>query len=307
MSTGREVRRILWAILALNWSVAAAKLLYGRYSGSLAIAADGLHSFADGASNIVALIASTLASQPPDEDHPYGHRKFEVLGSLAIGVMILLGVLEVGRKVFSPAPPPIVGAGGFAVVLGTLAVNIGVAVYESRAGRHLRSPLLTADARHTSSDVLATLAVLAAFVNQMAGGPASADRAAAVFIIALIGITAIDIFRTATHVLVDRAPLHRAAIVKETLAVAGVVDCHKVRSRGLPGEVLVDLHIQVDPAISVAEGHRIAHGVQRALRQGFPGVVEVSVHTEPASERQMQELGLRPADPGAVAEPAPGG
>lgn len=289
----RAVRKVLWTILVLNWVVAAAKLAYGAYSGSVAISADGIHSFADGASNIVALIALFVAAMPPDEGHPYGHRKFEVLGSLGIGIMIVVGMAGIAWRTFhGDRPQLLIGAGGFSVVVGTLVVNIFVAAYEARLGRRLQSPLLEADARHTASDVMATLAVLTAFIAEHLGVKGG-DRAAAIFIMALIGMASFDIFRTAIRVLVDAAHLDPGNIVAETLVVEGVVACHKARSRGVPGEILVDLHVQVDPNISVAEGHHIAHRVQRALRAKFPEVIEVHVHTEPASARQIEEYELR--------------
>lgn len=283
----REVRRVLWIILVLNAAVAAMKLAYGYVSGSVSISADGIHSFADGASNVVALIALGVAARPPDAGHPYGHRKFEVLGSLSIGVMILIGMLGIARRTFAGDRPPLeVGVGGFAVVIITLAINFAVATYESRAGQRLRSALLQADARHTASDVMATLSVLVAFIAERLGFKGG-DQGAAIFIMVLIGLASWQIFSTAIDALVDAAPMDPAAIAASTLGVAGVVDCHKVRSRGLPGEVRIDLHVQVRPDISVLDGHRISHAVQAALQDRFPDVVEVVVHTEPASPSQM--------------------
>jgi cation diffusion facilitator family transporter len=93
----RGIRRVLAGVLVINWGVAIAKLLYGVVNDSAAVTADGLHSFIDGASNVVGLIAMSIAAQPADDDHPYGHGKFEALASLGIGAMVGIGMLELGR------------------------------------------------------------------------------------------------------------------------------------------------------------------------------------------------------------------
>jgi cation diffusion facilitator family transporter len=93
----RAIRIVLWAVLAANWVVAGAKLALGLVIDSTAMTADGLHSFIDGGSNVIGLVAMHFASQPADREHPYGHQKFEALAALAIGVMIGMAVLELGR------------------------------------------------------------------------------------------------------------------------------------------------------------------------------------------------------------------
>ena len=273
--------------------MAAAKVAYGIFSGSASIMADGIHSTADAASNVVALIAIWVAGMPPDEGHPYGHRKFEVLGSLFIGIMILVGMMGVGYRTFAVESPPLhVGPGGFSVVILTLVINIVVATWEAREGQRLGSALLQADSRHTASDVMSTIAVLIAFITESLGWRGM-DKAAALFIMVMIGLASWEIFRGAIDVLADAAPLVRLDLKAHVLEVDGVVDCHKIRSRGIPREVHVDLHIQVIPSLTVEEGHTIAHRVQSALRSEYPQIVEVVVHTEPANEEQLAAFAAR--------------
>ncbi len=285
--TGRgndaAVSRVLKLVLGLNLGVAAAKLAYGAVSGSVAIRADGIHSLFDSGSNVVGLVAIWVAARPPDADHPYGHRKFESLAALLIGVSVVIGLLEVVRSIVGAirgGPDPVIGNGGFLVAGVTLAVNLAVTTYESRASRQLSSEILAADARHTVGDSLATLGVMAGFAGVRMGYP-TADLAAACVVSVLIGRTAWQIFRRSLHSLLDTAELDPRAVAAAALSLPGIVDCHAVRSRSAGGLVLVDLHIHVDPAMSVAKAHELTHAVEDEIRRQFPTVTDVIIHTEP--------------------------
>jgi len=280
----REVTRVLSVILVLNIAVAAAKLIYGMMSGSVAIRADGIHSLFDASSNVVGLIALWVAARPPDADHPYGHRKVESIAALLIGLSVTVGLLEVARSVVDAIrghSHPQIDALGFVVAGGTLLVNLAITAYEGRAGKRLGSEILIADSRHTLGDVFATLGVIAGFVGVKLGYPA-ADLAAAGVVCVLIGHTAYQIFRQSIHSLLDRAELAPAEVVEIATSHPGVVDCHAVRSRAAGGHVLVDMHIHVDPLMTVAAAHELTHEVEAALRARFPSVTDVVIHTEPA-------------------------
>jgi cation diffusion facilitator family transporter len=278
------VRRVLWVVLWLNLAVAVAKLAYGAVSGSIAIRADGIHSLFDGGSNIVGLVALWVASHPPDDDHPYGHRKVESLAALLIGVSVVLGLLEVVRSIASSilgrTHPQISGL-GFVVAGGTLAINLLVSTREAASGRRLRSEVLLADARHTLGDSIATLGVLAGFIGVRMGYP-SADLAAACVVSVMIAHTAWQIFRRSFHSLLDTVELDPRAVVAAALSLPGVLDCHAVRSRAAGGQVHVDLHIHVAPDMPVSTAHDLTHAVEEEIRRRFPAVTDVIIHTEPA-------------------------
>jgi cation diffusion facilitator family transporter len=285
LESGRRQRerRVLYEVLALNIAVAVGKLLYAGIAGSVAMAADGVHSLLDSASNVVGLVGLYIAHKPPDAGHPYGHRKFEILASLAIGVMILFAGVEIGRKAvagFAGERAPDIGPAGFAIAGGTLLINLFVTLYESRMGRRLRSPILLADARHTLSDVLATTLVLLSFVAVRLGYP-EADPVAAILVLGVIVLAAYRIFRSGVDVLVDGARLEVEEIGRIAGAVPGVRGCRRIRSRGLEREVAVDLVILVDPALTVAAAHDIADRVEEALRRAWPEVSDIVVHVEP--------------------------
>jgi cation diffusion facilitator family transporter len=163
----RDIRRVLWVVLVLNIAVALAKLLFGLFSHSVAMQADGIHSLFDGASNVVGLIGMWFASRPADQGHPYGHAKFETFTAAAIALM--LGVA--GYTVAQGAIQSLHGQGdarvtvaSFAIMISTLAVNLGVTTWETRAGRRLGSEVLLADARHTLSDVLVSSGVIVSLI-----------------------------------------------------------------------------------------------------------------------------------------------
>lgn len=291
-SRARDVRRVLWIVLGLNLAVAVAKLAYGVWSGSVAMQADGFHSVFDGASNVVGLVGMAVAGQPADLDHPYGHGKYETYSSAIIGAMLLLAAWNVGTeawsRLFAGGRPPRVEAGSFVVMLATLATNILVSTYERAKGRALRSEILLADASHTASDILVSLGVVAGLIAVKAGFPV-ADPAIALLVAGFIVRAAWQVFQQANATLSDQARIPKAEVCAAALEVPGVLGCHSIRTRGGASDVYVDLHIQVDPASSVADGHRIAETVERAIWERFDEVSDVIVHLEPLDEYQAEK------------------
>lgn len=280
----RAVRRVLWLILGANWLVAALKLTCGLVAGSASMTADGLHSFLDGASNVIGLVALKYASQPADDGHPYGHQKFETLASLAIGVMIGVGVLELGRMAFDALlhdRHPTVGVESFVVMVGTLAVNLGVTRYESAQGLKLKSALLTADASHTMSDVWVTLAVLASLVFAKLGW-GRADGIVALGVLVLVAHTGWQIIRQAVGILADSVRVEPERVRAVLAKLPGVKGSRAIRSRGLEGLVAMDLVIFVEPSLELRAAHVIADEVEAELKAAFPEVQEVLVHVEPS-------------------------
>lgn len=277
----RSVRRVLAAILGLNLLVAAAKAVAGHLGGVLSLQADAYHSAFDAGSNVIGLISIALAMRPPDPRYPYGHRKLEVFGAALIGVFLALAAWTVLGEAVSRMASGAASHGGplqLGVAGATLAINIGVAAYESRAARRLGSALLGADAAHTWSDVLTTGAVIAALL-----APA-ADAWISMGIAAMIALLGVRVLRRTASVLADRAVLDSAAVARVAMAVPGVRDCHEIRTRGAADAVFVDLRIHLDPKMTLEEAHARCHDVEERLRAAFPGVRDVVVHPEPEVE-----------------------
>jgi cation diffusion facilitator family transporter len=280
----RKVRQVLGAILVANWAVASAKLLFGVINQSASVTADGLHSFIDGSSNILGLVAMTAAARPADEDHPYGHGKFEAIASLGIGAMIGIGMLELGRMALDsllhdkhPEVTPIMAA----VMVATLVVNLAVTRVERHFGQQLKSTLLLADAQHTLSDVFVTLAVLVSLGLVWLGYP-RADGVVALLVMVFVAYVAYGIVRQAVGILSDTVRLDAVQVGQITMGVPGVLSCRDVRSRGMEDSVYVDLKIEVDPQLTTAQAHEVADQVEQRLQTSFPQVVDVVVHVEPA-------------------------
>jgi cation diffusion facilitator family transporter len=250
--------------------------------------ADGLHSLFDGASNVIALVGIALARRPPDAHHPYGHRKYETFAALGIVMMLMIACWEIAtaalERLLHPRAPEITAA-GFWVIGATLAVNSGVAWFERREGRRLKSVILQSDAAHTASDVLVSLIVLASFLATR-WRIAWADGVAAAVVVAFIVRAALDILKATFATLADERRIPPAEIEAEAVAEPYVREAHNVRSRGPEDDVHIDLHILVDPQMPIADAHAIGHRVESRLRRRWPEVSDVVVHVEPANEEE---------------------
>lgn len=288
----QRVERVLWIVLVLNLAVAAAKFFYGLASGSASMQADGIHSVFDTLGNVVGLVGIALAARPADESHPYGHAKFETYGSLVIGVLLLLAAVEVGTgavgRLLSGECTAQVTAVSFVVMVGTLAVNLAVSFAERRVGKHLGSEILQADAAHTFSDALVSVGVIAGLVLVACGFP-MADPVMALVVTVFILASAVGVFRRALRTLSDHARLSAEDLTRVAEAVEGVRQVHRVRTRGTESEVYADLHLLVDPAMTVAAAHRIGDEIEQAVKQAHPEVQEVLVHIEPDTEAERCE------------------
>lgn len=281
----RRIRRVLLLILVLNWGVALAKIVYGLLSRSASMTADGYHSLADGASNVVGLIGIGLASRPADEDHPYGHKKYETFAALAIAgllALVSLQVLEqVAERLLHPgAPGPVVTPASFAVMLGTLGVNLAVTSWERRQGRALHSDLLLADSLHTMGDIFVSVLVIVTLVAVRLGF-SWLDIPAALVIVALILRATVSIVRQGSDVLCDTAALDALAVEQVVTEVPGVLSCHRIVSRGRPDDLEIALHVEVDPKMRVETAHGLAHDIEAAVQKAIPGVARVISHVEP--------------------------
>jgi cation diffusion facilitator family transporter len=282
----RQVRRVLWWVLAANLLVIIAKLAVGLRSGSIAILGDAGHSGVDALNNLVALLAIRLAAEPPDAEHPYGHGKFETIGALAIVSLLAITCFElmtgsIGRLVAGVSAPRLEPL-TFAVLGATMAVNLGVASAEMHYAKRLQSEMLAADSRHTMADVLVTASVLGGLV--LVGlGWAAADAWLGILVAIVIARSGWQILRTTVPVLVDRRAIDADTIRRIAHDTPGVEAATDIRSRGRPGEAFAELTIQVHPSTNVRDAHEIADAVEERLRsgEGFYGVV---VHVEPRAD-----------------------
>jgi cation diffusion facilitator family transporter len=283
-----EVRTVLLRILFLNLAVALAKITYGQISGSISILSDGLHSLTDGTSNVVALVALRLARKPPDANHPYGHRKFETLAAGGIALFLLVVVVEVAQSAIArlrSGGSPSVTLASFVIMLSTLAINIAVVRAERRAAKRLSSELLLADARHTQSDVLTSLAVLAALIGSASGYPIL-DPLVALVIVGFIGFAGFEIARDAARILSDEIVISEEDIRHVVERVPDVLGCHHIRSRGSADHVFLDMHIWMDGTTPLTDAHAISHRVKDLLMERYPQIADAVIHIEPPPKQE---------------------
>jgi cation diffusion facilitator family transporter len=279
------VRRVLWIELLLNVAVAVAKLVVGIATGSLAVQSDGIHSSVDGLNNVVALVALRYAAEPPDREHPYGHGKIETLTAFVVAGLIVMTAFElsriaVGRLFGAPAEIPQAGFLVPAVMLATLAINLGISSYEQRRGRELGSALLLADAAHTRSDALVTSAVLVSWVLTTLGYPA-ADAVVSLLIMGFILRIGYAVFTRTVPILIDAVRIPPEEIRRSILRAPGVITCDQLRTRGEGHDAFVECRIRVEQAHDAARAHALTEEIERRLRAQFGIPPEnITIHVE---------------------------
>lgn len=278
-----QVRKVLVLTLILNILVALAKALYGFITNSVAMISDGFHSFFDGTSNVIGLVGIWIASHPPDEDHPYGHKKYETLFTIIISVMLFTTCFEILKKVyqsFHEAHTIQVTLVSFIIMLMTIGVNIFVMIYERAKGKQLGSEFLIADAKHTKSDILVSLAVIASLVLSRLGYH-HADVIVGLIVTFFIARIGYEILKDASTVLVDTVCINTSAVESVVNSLDGVKGCHGIRTRGSENAIYLDLHVLVDGHLSTEKSHGIADRIEDTIRREFPSVVDIVVHIEP--------------------------
>lgn len=280
----RQVARVILVEGSANAAIGLLKAVVGIATGSMAILGDAIHSLTDLANNVVAWFVVRWSSQPPDEGHPYGHRKFETVAVFLLAMLLTLTAFELALAALRRGEPEIIrspwaGAG----MLAVLATNAGLASWQNVWARRLDSDLLRADARHTFADVLTTLVAIGGW-QAAARGYVWVDTLAALGVAGLIGFLAYGLFRRSLPVLVDQVSIDPEALRNTATAVPGVVAVRQVRSRSYGHLAAVDLVVTVAPDLSTLVSHEIATRVERALHAAFP-LETVSVHVEPHVHR----------------------
>lgn len=287
MDKFKQIKRILIIILFFNWLVAFSKLIYGLVTRSAAMTADGVHSFADGASNIIGLVGIWAASKPVDDDHPYGHKKYETVATLGIAVMLFLASFDIIKdsflRLFHPVTPE-VNVFSFSLMAVTFLINVIVMRYERGKGGELSSDILVCDSIHTKSDIFVSGAVIATLVSTKLGFP-MLDTLVALVIGVLIARAGFEILKKSSDVLCDGEAIEKARIARVVRAISEVKSIHKIRTRGREDDVHVDLHVIVDTRMHVDTAHELSHRISDILKEKIHGITDVIVHIEPSSTK----------------------
>jgi cation diffusion facilitator family transporter len=278
-----SVRRVLNSMLAVSLVLVTIKAYAGVRAGSLAVLGGAIDSGLDVLTTLVAIILARVAGAAPDEEHPYGHAKFETLGALAMVAFLSITVTELVRgavaRILGGEPPEFdakLAVGGMVL---SLVIGLFASAYERRRGLALRSDLLLADAAHLRADVWVTVAVLAGLGLTELGVP-HGDAWTTLFVSILIARTGWGIIREAVPVLVDQRAVEAADITRVAGMVSGVREVYDVRSRGRPGALFAELTIAVRGGLDVETAHDIADRVENEVADRL-GAQDVIVHVEP--------------------------
>lgn len=289
----REARTVTLVGSAVDLLLGVVKIVVGVVAHSQALVADGVHSLSDLATDFMVLFAAKHGSRGADADHPYGHARFETAMTVALGlalIVVAIGIAyDAAYRLFHPGE--LLTPGWMALVVAGISIVSKEAIYHytMRAARRLRSNLLRANAWHSRSDAISSVIVVIGVAGAMAGLDYLDEVAAAgvAFMIAKIGW---DLAWHAIRELVDTAlDAERVEAIRATiLGVSGVRDLHFLRTRRMGGDALVDVHIQVDPHVSVSEGHQISEMVRHRLVDEVDEVSDVLVHIDPEDDQTNQ-------------------
>jgi cation diffusion facilitator family transporter len=281
--------------LVINVLLSAFKFLAGYYGRSQALIADSIHSLSDTTTDVALLIGVHYWSQPPDENHPYGHQRLETLVTVFIALVLIGAAVAIGWEAMRSlhvehSEPP----GLIAVVAAALSILIKETLYRwtAAAGRHVKSPALAANAWHHRTDAVSSLPVLVAVGGSLVFPSWSfLDHVGAVVVSIFILHAASGIIWPALRELVDSgAPSEiRKAINDIARQNSGVEQVHGIRTRYVSSSIQVDLHIVVDGALAVREGHEIAEDVRKRIIQDIEQVVDVIIHVDPSEAALPEE------------------
>ena len=278
----------LWGV-AVNLLLAALKIVGGIFGHSQALLADGLHSLSDLASDGMVLLAAKHAGEDADEDHPYGHARYETLATVALGFLLIGVAVGIGfdavSRFNSAAPLPVPHL--YTLIIAGASIVSKEALYHAtaRVARRLRSNMLEANAWHHRSDAISSIVVLIGIAGAWYGHPLL-DTVAALIVAVMIARIGATLARESVQELVDTAlEPERIAQIRDTiLSVDDVQQLHMLRTRRMGHNALVDVHIQVAPHLSVSEGHHISEKVEDKLKSTFEEINDVTVHIDPEDD-----------------------
>lgn len=286
----QATRNVTFVGLVVNVFLATAQLFGGIFTHSQALIADGIHTLSDLASDFVVLIAAKLASKDADDDHPYGHGRFETVATVILGLAlsaVAIGItIRAITRLMSPetldAPKPL------ALLFVALAIISKEALYQYTmvVAKRIDSKMLEANAWHHRSDSISSLLVAIGVAGSIYLGLPWLDSAAAIVVAAMIFYMGAKLIFSSTMELVDTAisPQKTEEIRSFISTIEGVDEMHLLRTRKMGNNVLADVHLQVNPYLSVSEGHHIAENVIEQLGNKFPEISDITAHIDPEDD-----------------------
>jgi cation diffusion facilitator family transporter len=273
--------------MAVNVVLSGTKLAAGIFGHSHALVADAVESFADIFSSLIVWRGLVVAAAPADEDHPYGHGKAEPIASAIVAAMLLGAALWITLTAFGEIMEPHLSPAPFTLIVLVVVVVVkeGLFRFVSREGRAVDSSVVKTDAWHHRSDAITSVAAGIGISVSLIGGAGfeAADDVAAIAAAGVIAWNGWHLLRPALNELMDTAPDPEVIDRVRRIAVAtpGVGSVEKCFVRKVGYQYFVDLHVEVDPQMTVLHSHKIAHDVKDKIREAIPAVSDVLVHIEP--------------------------
>jgi cation diffusion facilitator family transporter len=299
---GRETRKVTLVSGGVNLLLSLAQVIVGLVANSAALVADGIHSASDLLSDVLVWFAARHAAMAPDEDHPYGHGRFETAATLGLGILLVLVALGIGWKGLErlfDADRPVPGQ------LALIVATVGILAKESlywytiAVARRLKSEMLRANAWHHRSDAISSVVVLIG-VGGAVMGFTYMDAIAAILVGVMVAKIGWDLGWGALSELVDTA-LDEEQVEQAKgviMGIDGVRSVHMLRTRRHGAEASADVHVQVAPRLSVSEGHMISQAVEDRLIKKVEAITDVTVHIDPEDDENAptcRDLPLRDA------------
>ena len=283
-SANRRIKSVTNVGIGTNIVLSVLKVTVGIVSHSIALIADGIHSISDMATDIVVLLGVHFGSRKPDTEHPYGHGKIEVFSAISIAlILIVIGMGMIYRAAMDIAARE-VSKPGIVVIVALVSIIVKEVLYQvtKKAAIALHSPALYANAWHHRSDALSSVVVVVGLVSVMLGF-VHGDRIAAMFVGLMIILVGVRVIVDNLHELVDVAvDDNTVSQIKQIISSKEQIrQWHKLRTRTVGREVFLDLHILVDPDLTVSDGHAIAESLEESLHEQIIRPVNITVHIEP--------------------------
>ena len=281
--------------VAVNIVMSALQIVVGVFAHSQALIADGIHSLSDLVSDFVVLFANHYSQKDADEDHPYGHQRFETAASMVVGgllIAVAIGMLwSAFEKLKDPSSIPNVHSSALLIALIALIAKESLFRYMLRVAKQVKSSMLVANAWHARSDAASSLVVSVGIIGNLMGHPIL-DPIAALIVGLMIGKMGWAFGSDAFHDLMDRGVNDKEveAIKKTLLATPGVEGVHDVRTRKMGDMILVDAHIEVVKDLTVEQGHDIGLAARQAVMQRHR-VLNLLTHIDPVSDVPLPDDG----------------
>jgi cation diffusion facilitator family transporter len=296
----REATNVTLVGMLLDLLLGGGKIVGGVITNSFALITDGIHSLTDAATDIFVLVVARVAHSEPDAEHQYGHGRFETLGTIAMGIVFFITAAillydSINRLRLSE-PLPIPAAAGIVLALLSIATKEWIFHYTMRVAKKLNSNLLRANAWHSRSDAISSIAVLIGIVGARQGYPWM-DTVAGMFVALIIAKIGWELCSDSLTELVDTAVSkpRRAQFESCLLSIDGIRGITELRSRSSGGKIILEVRLVVNSHISVSEGHQLGELASNSLINQFADVSEVLVHIDPIHHENEGEEAELPA------------